>query len=106
MTHSFPTRRSPELPCSARACPSSDPSFVFAGLGVVDHDVVHAPNSVMSQILNLDERGVEFGTDHHTQSDEVEKEKRDHDPGQPAVSRGLAEQIGSASCRKRVWRYV
>src|SRR3546814_7301208 len=94
MTHSFPTRRSPELPCSARACPSSDPSFVFSGLGVVDHDVVHAPNSVMSQILNLDERGVEFGTDHHTQSDEVEKEKRDHDPGQTAVSRVIAEQAG------------
>src|SRR3546814_15535303 len=54
----------------------------------------------MSQILNLDERGVEFGTDHHTQSDEVEKEKRDHDPGQTAVSRVIAEQAGQQR-RKR-----
>src|SRR3546814_5904194 len=62
---------------------------MFSGSHVVD-----APNSVVAQILNLDERGVEFGAHHHTQSDEVEKEKRDHHTRQTAVGCVIAEQAG------------
>src|SRR3546814_15630508 len=66
---------SPRLPFIRPVISFSPALFVF------DCQIVHAPNSVVSQILNLDQRGVEFGADHHTPSDKVEKEQRDHHPG-------------------------